>query len=92
MMNEPTWQSIATVQGELQAEVIRGLLESQGIPVNLSQEGVARAYGLGVGPLSEVEILVPKNYVQPAKDVIERYHSGDFERFGDQLDEEDLED
>ncbi len=58
-MGESTWKSIISVQGELQAEVLRGLLEAQGIPVNLSQEGVARAYGLGVGPLSEVEIMVP---------------------------------
>ena len=87
-MNEPTWQFVTSVQGELQAEVIRGLLEAQGIPVNLSQEGVARAYGLGVGPLSEVEIFVPLDYVQAAKKVLERYHNGDFEKFGDQLDEE----
>ena len=85
-MQKQSWQTVITVQGELQAEVVRGLIEAQGIPVNLSQEGVARAYGLGVGPLSEVEIMVPDNYVQTAKDVIERYQAGEFEDLGDQLD------
>ena len=87
-MGEHTWKTIISVQGELQAEVMRGLLEAQGIPVNLSQEGVARAYGLGVGPLSEVEILVPDNYVEAAQKVIERYQAGEFEELGNQLDNE----
>ena len=89
-MSENTWKSIVTVQGELQAEVVRGLLEAQGIPVHLSQEGVARAYGLGVGPLSEVDILVPENYVQEAERVIEGYQAGEFEEMGDQIDEGDV--
>lgn len=87
-MRKNTWKTIVTVQGELQAEVIRGLFEAQGIPVNLSQEGAARAYGLGVGPLSEVEIMVPDNYAQAAQDVFERYQSGEFEDLGNQLDNE----
>jgi hypothetical protein len=91
-MSEHTWQTITSVQGELQAEVIRGLLEAQDIPVNLSQEGVARAYGLGVGPLSEVEILVPENYIEQAKDVLRRYHAGEFESLGDQLENENEDD
>ena len=89
-MSEHSWKSIVTVQGELQAEVIRGLLEAQGIPVHLSQEGVARAYGLGVGPLSEVDIMVPENFVQAAERVIEGYQNGEFEEMGDQIDENDL--
>jgi len=86
---EHSWKSIISVQGELQAEVVRGLLEAQGIPVNLSQEGVARAYGLGIGPLSEVEILVPDNYFHEAEKVIERYQAGEFEALGDQLDDQE---
>jgi hypothetical protein len=87
-MGEHTWKTVISVQGELQAEVMRGLLEAQGIPVNLSQEGVGRAYGFGVGPLSEVEILVPDNFAEAAQKVIERYQTGEFEQLGDQLDNE----
>jgi hypothetical protein len=87
-MGDHTWKPIISVQGEFQAEVLRGLLEAQGIPVNLSQEGVGRAYGFGVGPLSEVEILVPDNYAEAAQKVIERYQAGEFEELGDQLDNE----
>ena len=83
-MNEQTWKTVISVQGEIQAEVLRGLLESQGISVHLSQEGVAHAYGLGVGPLSEVEIFVPEKHFDAAQTVIEKYQAGDFEELGDQ--------
>lgn len=85
-MGEKNWKTIITVQGEFQAEVLRGLLEAQEIPVHLSQEGIARAYGLGVGPLSEVDILVPEDFWQTAQNVIQKYRAGDFEELGNQLD------
>ena len=87
-MSKQSWKSVISVQGEFQAEVMRGLLEAQGIPVELSQEGVARVYGFGIGPLAEVEILVPDNYMQAAKAVVESYQTGEFEELGDQLEDE----
>jgi len=86
-VNEQTWKTVISVQGEIQAEVLRGLLDAQGISVHLSQEGVARAYGLGVGPLSEVEILVPEKSFDAAQEVIKKYQAGDFEELGDQYED-----
>jgi hypothetical protein len=91
-MSKHTWKTVTTVQGELQAEVLRGLLEAQGIPAHLSQEGVARAYGFGVGPLSEVDILVPEDFFPAAQKVIEGYKAGDFEELGNQIDKLDPKD
>ena len=82
-MSETNWIAIITVQGELQAELLRGLLEAQGITVQLSQEGVARVYGFSVGPLAEVDILVPENQTSIAEEVIARYQAGEFEDAGD---------
>ena len=87
-MTEQTWESVYTVQGEFQAEVLRGLLEAQGISVHLSQEGIARAYGFGVGPLSEVEILVPKDQIHAANNIIERYKAGEFAELEDPPEDE----
>jgi len=84
-MKEQTWKSVITVQGELQAELLRGLLEAQGIQVQLSQEGVARVYGLTVGPLAEVDLLVPENQISSARNVIAEFKAGGFEELGDQL-------
>ncbi|MBN1668080.1 MAG: DUF2007 domain-containing protein [Anaerolineales bacterium] len=79
-MSEHQWVTITTVQGELQAELMRGLLEAQGVPVQLIQEGLGRVYGLGVGPLAEVEILVSEEYQSEALEIIRAYHAGEFDQ------------
>ena len=77
-MTNQKWVVITKVIGELQAELLRGLLEAQGIPVQLAEEGAGRVYGIMVGPLGEVELLVPADYAQDARDVLGRYESGGF--------------
>ncbi len=78
-MSESKWIEIERVSGDLQAEILRGLLEEQGIPVLLSQEGAGRAIGLNIGPLGEVEILVPEAYQHQALLVLAEYRAGGFE-------------
>jgi len=70
--------AIDRVSGELQAEIIRGLLEAQGIPAMLSVEGAARAIGVNIGPFGEVEILVPEEYADQAFQVLADYRAGVF--------------
>ncbi len=78
-MTENKWTTIAEVNGELQAELIRSLLDSQGIWVFLNQEGAGRAYGLSVGTLGLVQILVPESQSQLAKEILTDYYSGKYE-------------
>ncbi len=82
-MKGNNWATAFTVQGELQAEILRGLLEAQGIPVELLQESAARIYGLGVGPMAEVEFLVPEDKLNEAQSVFADYKSGKFEEDAD---------
>lgn len=93
-MNEnfPHWELLAVTAGDLQAELIRGLLEAQGIQVQLSQEGAGRAIGLSVGPLGEVEILVPSNQIEFARKILEDYMAGKFEDSLEDIPAEDDED
>jgi hypothetical protein len=77
-MSSPKWVIVTKVSGELQGELLRGLLQAQGIEVNLVQEGAARAIGITAGPLGEVEIMVPESQLQEAQDVIRRFRRGDF--------------
>ena len=60
-MTEDKWELITTVSGELQADLLRGLLEAGGIKVFLNQEGAGKVYGLTMGPMGEVQVLVPEN-------------------------------
>lgn len=62
---------IGKVQGELTAKVIKSHLESEGIPVLLKWEAAGRVWGLTMDGLGEVSILVPREYEEYARHVIE---------------------
>lgn len=78
-MSEEHWIVIDEMSGMLQAEILRGLLEAQGISVVLSQEGAGRAMGLTVGALGTVQILVPQAELARAKSILDEYYAGGFE-------------
>jgi hypothetical protein len=78
-MSEERWEVIVEVAGQLQSEIMRGMLEAQGIKVWISQEGAGRAYGLNVGRLGRVQILVPAGEVEQAKALLDEYYSGQLE-------------
>ncbi len=78
-MVDGTWIVVTSVSGEIQSEIIKGFLEAQGISVFLNQEGAGRAYGLGVGQLGEVQILVPHTQEQAARQLLADYEAGKFE-------------
>ncbi|UCH60144.1 MAG: DUF2007 domain-containing protein [Anaerolineales bacterium] len=79
-MSRNKYVLLEKISGDLNAELLRGLLEAQGIPVVLSKEGYAKALGLNVGPLGEVEILVPEDKFTLARQVLVDYHAGVFAR------------
>jgi hypothetical protein len=89
-MSEERWEVIVEVAGQLQAEIMRGMLEAQGIKVWISQEGAGRAYGLNVGRLGRVQILVPVGEVDQAKALLDEYYSGQLEdeTFDDNIQDE----
>ena len=89
-MTEVKWELITTVSGELQAELLRNLLEVQGIKVFLSQEGAGRAVGLTMGPMGEVQVLVPENQSEAARQIVDDYYAGKFESSEDEDSDQDL--
>jgi hypothetical protein len=54
----PTWVPVATPMTAIEARLIVGWLESEGLPVRISQEAAGAAIGLTVG-LGRIHILVP---------------------------------
>ena len=57
-MDSEKIKKIAVLNDPAEAEVLRGLLEAQGIRVMLSKEGASTAYGLTAGAFGEVEVFV----------------------------------
>ena len=90
-MSEGKWELVTEVSGELQADLLRNLLEAQGIQVFLNQEGAGKAYGLTVGPLGQVQVLVPEHQSQEASQIVDDYYAGKFET-NEELDSEEGED
>ena len=83
-MNDGKWIEVCVIQGDIDAEILKGLLEAHEIPVLLSKEGAGRALGLTMGPLGEVEILVPVSLQNEAALIIEQFNSGEFDQLMDQ--------
>jgi len=73
-MGEEKWEILDEVSGSIDAEIIRGLLESQGIKVILSQEGAGRALGLTIGSMGGIQILVPQKQLAEAQEILEDYY------------------
>jgi hypothetical protein len=62
------------------AQVLRGLLESQGIPAWLNQESAGTAIGLNLPSiLGAVQIIVTEQNEARARALIEAYYAGDLE-------------
>ena len=55
----------------MEAQIIKGRLESEGIPVLLSYESAGLVYGLTVDGIGEVRIMVPKRLAEQAKEILE---------------------
>jgi hypothetical protein len=71
--------SVAEVPGAMQADMLRGMLEAQGIDVMLSEESAARAIGISLPGLGIVHIMVRAEQAEAAKKIIEEFDSGSME-------------
>lgn len=79
-MAEIEWEVASETAGSFEAEMLKGLLEAQGIPVLLSQEGLGHSvFTLTVGPLARVQILVPVELIDRAQRILNDIETGAFE-------------
>ncbi|MFQ5694279.1 MAG: putative signal transducing protein [Nitrospinota bacterium] len=66
--SEQEWANLlCVVPGQMEASILRSRLESEGIPVVLQYESVGSLYGLISNELGEVQVLVPKRFLDPAR-------------------------
>jgi len=55
---------------QMEAQIIQGRLQSEGVPAILSYESASLVYGLTVDGLGEVKILVPSHLAKEAKEIL----------------------
>jgi hypothetical protein len=63
--------TVRTTAGLLRAQVLKAKLEEAGIPVLLDYESIGPVMGLTVDGLGQVRVLVPKEYAEQARALIE---------------------
>ncbi len=73
--DETKLEKVHTAHGQLQAHVIKGKLESEGIPVLLQYE--SQVFAVTVDGLGEVRIMVPEHLADRAREIIARTESRD---------------
>jgi len=81
-MGEREWQVVYRAMAQVEAEIIRGMLEAQDLKVLISQEGYAGALGVTVD-LGQIEVLVPNDQVAEAERILSEYESGEMDGDGE---------
>jgi hypothetical protein len=54
----------------MEAQIFKGRLESEGIPVLLSYESAGLIYGLTIDGLGEVKVMVPEHLAGEAREIL----------------------
>ncbi|HAL61723.1 MAG TPA: hypothetical protein DCP08_04865 [Chloroflexi bacterium] len=65
-------EKVYTASGQLQAHVIKGRLESEGIPVLLRYDSGSTVFAFTVDGLGEVQLLVPRDQAARARQILSR--------------------
>lgn len=68
---EGAWTLLRLVGGRTEGDIIRGLLESHGIPVMIAQEAIGRIYALTVDGLGAIRVMVPAGMKDEARRILE---------------------
>jgi hypothetical protein len=76
-MDTMKWERLIEVQGRLEAELIESYLEANGVDVELIQESVGHsAFPVMIDGLGRVQIFIPKEKSQEARDLLKEYDQG----------------
>lgn len=76
-MEEEKWVIACKASGMTNANIVVGRLETDGIPTRLKYEAVGAIYAITIDGLGEVDILVPVNYLEKAREVLSRTYDQD---------------
>lgn len=70
MLKDTGLTTVYVARGKLEAEIIKGRLESEGIPAMLRYESAGLVYGLTVNGLGQVEVQVLSSLAQHAREIL----------------------
>lgn len=62
--------TVYIASGQPEAEIVKGRLESEGVPAMLRYESAGVVYGLTIDGLGQVEVQVPSSLAQHAREIL----------------------
>jgi hypothetical protein len=74
---EPGGTCVFVAAGEIEAQQIRAFLDAHGIPSHFRGEALRKTHGLTLDGLGQVEILVPEEFVEQARELLASADAGD---------------
>lgn len=78
MSEETGLITVYVARGQPEAQIIKGRLETEGIPAMLRYESAGLVYGLTIDGLGQVEIQVPSALAQHAKEILMAGERGEY--------------
>ena len=69
---------VYTASGEIEAQQVKAFLEANGIPSIFVGESLRMTHGLTLDGLGRVDIHVPGQHVERARDLLSRVDAGEF--------------
>ena len=76
---ESDYQVVYTAHGQLDAEMIKAFLQSNGIEVIVAGESAGTGFGIVYGPLGDMDIYVPNKDADHARSILDAMERGDLE-------------
>jgi hypothetical protein len=67
---EPEWVLLEEVYNPDEAQLITGLLNMANIPVKIERDAAGELYGLTIGPLAQIRIMVPGVQLLDARQIL----------------------
>ncbi len=86
---ETKYVVVYTGNGQLEAEMVRLFLQSEGIDGFITQESAGTALGLTIGMLGEARVMVPVEKAADARRLLDEMEAGKFEQADDSESAED---
>jgi hypothetical protein len=70
VMMENDLEELLTVEGAMEAEIVKSKLENFQIPVLLKFESAGHIFGITMDGLGKVKIMVPKALLREAREIL----------------------
>jgi hypothetical protein len=71
------WVAVHATSGMVDATIVAGRLETEGIPTRLEYEAAGVIYAVTVDGLGEVRVMVPHEHLEKAREILSRSYENE---------------